>query len=350
MRITTFLLQKAKSVEDIVGSYESLEDWERKIRDKWEENFTVEEGKEFSLAAVDGSCNKKVFSGYCIYAVGAVAVKFSDFEKEGELFIADVDILKPEEFSDARIRILMGILENKVALKVLNEVDYLLLDGSLLASFVKPAVFDRRLENEERKRVEGIFEELKEAFSLDGVNAKDFYGELEGIFDGIAFAAASGYLEYLEYLYSLQLLLSQGRGKLIFVSKRSNSRNYEFDRTLPDVAVLNQFRHLEGYTRPLVSSIPKEVKFRFPDMFEEFFRNFEFSVFLYKERNCPAFKIETLTSLTETLTVIRKYRIEGYPIPLKIAHDSVKIKKDDMEKVIYALKHRGISGREALGE
>ncbi|SMP02055.1 NurA 5'-3' nuclease [Desulfurobacterium pacificum] len=349
MRITTFLLQKAKSLTGISESSERLGDWESRVLGVWNSDFEVEEG-DFSLAAVDGSGNKRAFSGYCVYAVGAVAVEFFGDEKRKEVFIADVDVLKPEEFSDARMRILMGILENKVALSVIDEVDYLLLDGSLLASFIKPAVFVGELNDEERKKVEGIFKEVRGRFSLTGIDAKSYYRELEKIFEGISFAAASGYLEYLEYLYSLELLLERGKGKLISVSKRSNSRNYGFDRFFPDAAVLNHLPYLEGYSTPLKVSISKEVKFQFPEMFEEVFRDFEFSVFFYKERNCPAFKVETLVPLSEALKVIRRHRTGGYPFPLKMAHDNVKIGKKDMEKVIYALKHRGVSGREALGE
>jgi len=348
MGMISFLLQKAKSLGGFDESVSSLKDWREKVLKVWNEGFYVESG-DFSMAAVDGSRNKKVFSGYSVYAVGSVAVVFDGSEKQSR-FLVDVDVLKPEEFSDARVRMLMGILESKVALNVVDEVDYLLLDGSLLGAFVRPAVFVGELSADDRRVVDGIFDDLRDVYSLSDIDAKKFYRELERHFQGISYAAACGYLEYLEYLFSLQRLLEKGKGKLIAISKRSNSRNYEFDRIFPDAAVLNHFSQLEGFTFPLRVSISKEVKFKFPSVFEEIFRDFEFTVFFYKERNCPAFKVEALTSADEALAVIFKYKSGGYPFPLKMAHDEVKIGKEEMEKVIYALKHRGVSGREALGE
>lgn len=348
MRVLTFLLQKAKEIgkPNLIENQEDL--WKERVLKVWNE-LPECENCEFSLAAVDGSCNRKVFSGYSVYAVGAVAVLFNG-RKGREEFLAEVGVLKPEEFSEQRINVLMGLLELKTALKVLDDVDFVLMDGSLLSMFVKPAVFVAKLEEEEKKVVEKNFERLKDEFSLNGIDSRKFYEELGEIFEGTMFAAACGYLEYLEYLYSLTLLVSKGKGKLISVAKRSNSRNYGFDRFYPDSAVLNKFFSWEGYTEPLTLSVSKEVKFKYPELFEERLRKVDFVSFFYKEKFSPALKVETLTSFEKALSVIRKFRVNGYPLPLKVAHDSVKITKGDIESVIDVLKQKGLTGREPLGE
>jgi NurA-like 5'-3' nuclease len=52
----------------------------------------------------------------------------------------------------------------------------------------------------------------------------------------------------------------------------------------------------------------------------------------------------------EALKVLVYYQVRGYPFPLREVHRRVKITRSDMEEVIRILKHRGITGREGLGE
>jgi NurA-like 5'-3' nuclease len=355
MAIKRYLIETALRKRDrlrlIEGNYAALEE---KVWKVW----TTELPEEFrpdSTVAVDGSRNRKSFAGYVLYAVGAGSVLYRGGQRvKGENFLVDVDILKPEEYSDARIRILMGILEFKAALLSCDDVSYVLFDGSIVGAMVRPSVFNQEVPRELKEKVEDLFSEsLVHSFSLSKefpIDSAKFYGELKKFASGREFALAAGYLEYLEYLYSLSLLLKRSVGKIISVSKHSDSRNYSFDPLLPDVAVLNSLNLPPGYTKPVKVSVTKEKKFKFPLKFEEELRDFEFNSFFFRLPKGNVFKVETALEPERALAVLKYYSVKGYPYPLREVHDLVKIRNSDLELTVNLVKHRGVTGRESLGE
>jgi len=50
------------------------------------------------------------------------------------------------------------------------------------------------------------------------------------------------------------------------------------------------------------------------------------------------------------LAVLKYYSVKGYPYPLREVHDLVKIRNYDLELTVNLVKHRGVTGRESLGE
>ncbi|MEO2069031.1 MAG: DNA double-strand break repair nuclease NurA [Desulfurobacteriaceae bacterium] len=302
--------------------------------------------------AVDGSMNKKEFAGQLVYAIGAGSVLFEngkEANKEG--YEVDIDILKPEEYSDARLRMLMGILEVKEALKVVDKSSIIFIDGSIVGSVIRPTVFSYEINEEIEKRVEDLFNELIEDFSLGEITSKKFYKRIEEFAKGKEFPVAAGYLEYLEYLYSLYLLLEKGSEKIVAISKRSDSRNYQLDSILPDITVLNYADLPVGYSEPKEIKIHKEKKFKFPIEFEEKLRKYSFNSFFVRlPKGNGVYKVETMISVNVLFPILKYFAIRGYPYPLKVVHHRVKITKKDMDDIIYTLKVRGITGREALGE
>ncbi len=310
--------------------------------------------------AVDGSRNRKEFSGYVVYAVGAASATFKGSDPEDLEIEADVDLLKPYEYSDSRLRILMGILEFKRALSLLPEVSLLMLDGSMLGALVRPPSFYHEVEKGIREVVEELFEELKERYSPGKINSKEFYSRFPKRISGRDYAVAAGYLEYLEYLYTIHLLLKRAKdeGKLLVaVSKRSDSRLHSLDRLLPDIAVLNLLNLPPGFTEPEFGrKVDTERKFKYPGEFDDLLRSFEFTV-SYLKLGEWVHKLELLEtsenrlkSFERALSHLNFYSVSGYPYPLAEVHRSVKITSSDVEEVIRILKLRGITGREALGE
>ncbi|TCK06678.1 DNA double-strand break repair nuclease NurA [Phorcysia thermohydrogeniphila] len=356
MAIKRYLIETALRKKDrlklIEGNYATLEE---RVWEVWISELP-EEFRPDSTVAVDGSRNRKSFAGYVLYAVGAGSVLYRDGQrvKGGERFLVDIDLLKPEEYSDARIRILMGILEFKTALLNCDSVSYILLDGSIVGAMVRPSVFNQEVPPELKAKVEELFKDfLVPNFSLSSefpIDSARYYGELKKFASGREFAVVAGYLEYLEYLYSLYLLLKKGVDKIISVSKHSDSRNYSFDPLLPDVAVLNSLDLPPGYTKPIRVSVTKEKKFKFPEKFEEKLRGFEFYSFFFRLPKGSVLKVETALKPQDALSILRYYAVRGYPYPLRDVHELVKIKSSDVEFTVELLKHRGVTGRESLGE
>jgi len=319
------------------------------------------EEPEGTLSAVDGSRNYKAFVGFLVYAVAATALFYRNGRLSDDYFhLPFVGVLKPEEFSDARLRILMGILELRAALSAGRKSDYLLIDGSFLGTVLRPTVFLHDPDPRLREEVERLF--LEERPSLPPQDGEIISAELyKKVFSLTTqpqeAAAAAGYLEYLEYLSAAAELYGSCRQKLVAVAKRSNSRDYSLHPLLPDAAVLNHLPLPPGYSLPkLKRGIEGADKFKFPDLFNKKggpLRNLELNTFFLKlSPSGQVLKVETGLEPEEAVRVLRAYSYEdrGYPIPLEHAHHSVKINKDVMERIVQELQIDAFTGREGLGE
>ncbi|WP_163327558.1 DNA double-strand break repair nuclease NurA [Desulfurobacterium thermolithotrophum] len=352
MGIKKFLIKTAYQKRECLKiSRQEIKRFQEAVKEIWI-HFNPEPEIPDCISAVDGSRNRKEFAGYILYAVGAGSVFFRKGKLSNEEnYLVDVDILKPEEYSDARLRILMGILEIKEALKTAEKVSYVFIDGSIIGSIIRPTVFSYEIEVEIKKEVEKLFKELVKNFSLSKIDSKNFYSKIENFATGKAFPVAAGYLEYLEYLYSLYLLLENFSKKIVAISKRSDSRNYDLDTILPDITVLNYLNLSVGFSKPVSLEIQKEKKFSFPKPFEKELRKFSFkSYFVKLPKGAGVYKIETQVEPETLFPILKYFSIRGYPYPLKAIHEKVKITNKDMEDIISILKIKGITGREGLGE
>jgi len=348
MRIRSFLIEVALQKKGKIElSQLPQHEIEERVRRIWREGLPEGSSPEV-VEAVDGSRNKKTYAGYVIYAVGACSLKFEGGSLKEESFTVEIDLLKPEEYSEARLRTLMGIVEAKRALEGVRECPAVMIDGSIVGDVLRPTVFNYEIDEKAREWALELFKEVESGFSTDRVNSKELYREVEKRFPGREFPVVAGFLEYLEYLYSLYRLIEEGEGKIISVSKRSNSNYYGLDAVLPDITALYLAGPPDGYSEPYRVKVA-EKKFGLPGKFEELLLKKEFWSFYFK---CGGgiYKCETNMEPIEALKIITYYQVRGYPFPLKEVHRRVKITKRDMEEVIRILRHRGVTGREALGE
>ena len=355
MSLKAEIIKRAYEVKDTVKAAidEAFMNRE-KVKSVWN-NYKPKPKKDLTVGAVDGSKNYREFLGYIVYAIGSTSSLFINgkLDSKWESFTVDVDIMKPHEFSEARLRILMGLIEGKEVLKILreNHVDCILLDGSITGNIIRPAVFNFELKSDEKRELWEIFNDLKGNFSLASIGAKEFYGEIAKTFNPKKFAAACGYLEYLEYLYTLAKLISEYGNKVVSISKTSISKLYGFNSLLPDIAVFNSQELNVGFSNPVSVKMDKEMKGGFPQIFEDVFRSFEIKTCFAKfSPNENVYKVETNIDIKHVMDVLAPYIVSGYPYPLRKVHEDVKIDKSDMENVISILGIRERTGREGLGE
>jgi len=352
--LITHLIEKAlKRREGLALPSGNSEQYLDKVLEVWIEKEPSPEPAGLSVSAVDGSRNRKEYVGYTVYAIAAASVLSKPHTDKLEThYLVDVDVLKPEEYSESRLRILMGILEAKEAVSSLKDCEVLLIDGSLIGNLIRPAVFNYEISEEGKSYAESIYREMVSSFSTNTINSKEFYSELQKRFTGREYAVVAGYLEYLEYLHSYKILLETGKEKIIAVSKRSESRIYGFDQIVSDIAVLNAVSlHLpEGFSRPNSTKLTREIKFSYPEEFEEFFRELELETFFFKLPGGGVYKCETVKPPEEVWNILSGFSINGYPYLLTEAHKRVKIGREEMERVLKTLKATGVTGREGLGE
>ncbi len=348
MRISSFLVERAiKTALDVELEKRafSLE----KAKELWRELPSVV-SEPYTVAGIDGSFNYREFVGYVVYAVGSVGVLYEKGKESEERFLAEIDALKPSEFHESRLRILMGTFEFKMAMKLASKVDFLLVDGSIIGDIVRPVVFNYELDEKVKEWVESLFlKELIPSFVLDAFNSRKFFLDIAKKFSGREFAAACGYLEYLEYLLSIDKLLKFASEKVVSVAKRSDSRIYGLDTIFPDIYVFTSPEIPPGYSIQVSVPVSKEKKHRLPLFFEDSLRDYCFNVFYFKSSGGSALKVESVRDQEDVLKVLKFYSVvKGYPLPLREAHRRVKITGDDMKRVLSIVSHRGISGREAL--
>lgn len=350
MGIKSLLIEIALKRKDEIGLKVGIKkEIKEKIKELWREELPQPSTPK-RVKAVDGSRNRKDYAGYVIYAVGACSLLFKEGVFFKENYSAYIDLLKPEEYSDSRLRNLMGIVEIKEALREIEETDALLIDGSIIGNAIRPVVFENRVNEKAKEWTLRLFKEVKEELLKEVIGSSLFYREVEKHFPGDDYPLVAGYLEYLEYLFTIYKLLERGKGKIIAVSKHSNSRKYGLDAILPDITVLNEANLPPGYTK--YKEVPLgEKKFSFPGELEELLAGKKFKVFYFKlSKSKGVYKCETDMEVEKALGILRFYEVMGYPYPLMEAHKRVKITNREMEQVIELLSFKGTTGREALNE
>ena len=126
------LYEKAITKQGLVFDIDSSVDVKSKINNMWFNREIKESSDDFSIAAGDGSFNKKKFLTANFCAVGAESVIYDGDIKK----IEDCDIFEIPHvsFLDELLSNYMAVYELKCALRSIEEydVDYYLFDGSIL--------------------------------------------------------------------------------------------------------------------------------------------------------------------------------------------------------------------------
>lgn len=289
-----------------------------------------------SAAGVDGSCNSKRYKALLLYAVNAVAVSYDG--SLGERGCADVDFLTPYKYISERLDLYRSTLELKVALETVDEVELLLLDGSLHSSLTAPKQWWRFMDREE---VDEVLELLPELEDNEGAEL-------------LAKRLASGMnaeqvllLEYLEYLVAIQKLIERGIEKLVAIAKTSTDSS--FNRGIPDMAVLEEVTSGAGYSTPR----DRMIKMHYP-IYDHFFRSLVFTSFYARlEKGKGMLMIELPREvgeeeIRELLPRLRHLSVDGYPYLLRKAHRRVVISSREVERLAAALGIGEKTGREVL--
>lgn len=324
-------LQIKKKIADLKGR-KSLQEY----REQWR-TFSSEPYR-CIVGAEDGSANYRKYKSLVFYAVNALALVF-DNEVE-EFKYSDVDILFPYRNVDSRVSLYRSILEVKAGIKALDRADIFLIDGSIFSDLVTTKVS----ENLDQKEKEELIEMLPELEEGDDVLvskkiSKKIRGERK--LDKIIF------LEYLEYLSSLQKLLEHGYSKLVGISKTSTEADLR--EGMPDMAVYEEVTSEAGFSEPRTKVLPKH----FP-VYEEFFRNFVFTrCYARLEDRKGVLMVEFPREVNEEeiekcLSSLRSTCVKGYPYPLRKAHREVVISDRDIQRFAGALGITEKTGREVL--
>lgn len=169
------------------------------------------------------------------------------------------------------------------------------------------------------------------------------------------------YIESLEQLTCIKVLLENFKEKLVCVSKTSGT-NSLYKNNIPDAAVIEYTINESGYTNPdtsehnsLLRKINGEIKKINYPLYNDELKSYNYTLFftkLTKEGN--VLKIELpqpnldRKKIEGILEDLYSASINGYPYILKKAHDEVVIKEKNMKHIIEYMDIFEKTGRDML--
>lgn len=340
--------------------------------------------------AVDGSRMVKRLSGAIVYAVSSVAIG------DDLLQWHEIGLVSPYKHVDERIRLHMEMLENRIGAlaREIKDADLILMDGTLSGSIARPPSYleSTRIRELYRKNVIGTIEVVrgfldflekewkkwKKDLEKHGIiNYSTILARREDIFEEIKSQIIDEeflkeiennpnfredfiiFLEYVEYLHSLDKLLS---GKVAFIAKtfytddivkRVTKDKKEIKYALmPDVPIIDAISKKRGYVpfKYLESkkwSLPEVIKRAAGDKY------LKRVLHLFPKDGNPVqsidpayvrfinngviYLLETLKLDKDILSAILSVSEDEYVIPLEYAHHTVVIKKQEFDIYVDTL-------------
>jgi NurA-like 5'-3' nuclease len=350
------LYEKAIAKRGFIQNIESDADIESQLEHKWFNRFIDESKDDFSIAAGDGSFNKKKFLTTNFCAVGAESIIYDGEIKK----IDDSDIfdISHVSFLDELLSNYMAIYELKCALRAIREynVDYYMFDGSILGdlqnafprgaklpSKIKENLdestlkeFERRLAN---RKYGLVFPEIRDSLKMVEL-PKDELNKIEEY---------NLHLASVEKIILLKELL-QYRKKIISISKTS-SDNDLFHWNIPDIAFLDKFTKKQGMSLIKHKSVYDKAAFPY---YNDFFKGITFTIFYVRfQNNRNVLKVElpykaTNDEVFELIKKINALSVQGYPYLLNKAHNDVVITGRNMKELMKIAKIYETTNREVM--
>ncbi|MCC7553181.1 MAG: DNA double-strand break repair nuclease NurA [Methanobacteriaceae archaeon] len=342
-------VRKKGLVNDIVDEFSENDS---KIFDRWNEEFIPQSSDEFSIAAGDGSFNKKKFLSFYFYAIACESLIFD--KKLEKIENVEIETISHHRFSEDLLRSYMGLFEAKSALKVLEEydVDYYLYDGSLFGDLIRPYPSGAELSAKLKQDViDNCIDDLEEEIQNFNVNlySEDLINKYFKIYSNKF--ELKVFLSNLEKLMVIKALLKYKKN-IIAISKSSISNEF-FESNIPDIAVFDKYTNKEGFSNLIYKDLSSEIKHVFP-IEDDFFKSLKFTIFylrLEDKKNILKVEIPYEVDIDDVIDIIgklKKFSTDGYPYLLKKAHKDVVISDRNIEELSNIVNFYEKSGREML--
>ncbi|HDH41861.1 MAG TPA: DNA double-strand break repair nuclease NurA [Candidatus Altiarchaeales archaeon] len=341
-----------KNKEEILRGMEEVKISSEEVNGYWN-NDSIDEDSNAIIGAEDGSMNKKEFKGSVLYAVDAEALTF-DGRTLSSTPTGEVGVFPRQSFIENRLRLYMSLYEFKVSLKSIKEFnpDLFLLDGSLISELVRSIIPVSYIPSRERMKIEEKYlPKIKSIYSTEEICVKQFRNEIKTeIKTGSEDIRIDPniYLEYIEYLLSIQQLLEHNP---VGISKTSTGAEY-FGSEIPSIIIFEKLTRSEGYSSPKRVSIDRALR-RLP-ISHRFFDGLEFTIFYARlEDNAPVLRFEIpgrvkKREIERILSKLKAISTVGYPYLLRKAHNDVIIKNKDIIQISRMLGIIEKTGREIL--
>jgi hypothetical protein len=351
------LYEKAIAKRGLIFDIESTSDIESQLEHKWFNRNIGESKSEFSIAAGDGSFNKKKFLTKNFCAVGAESIIYDGEIKK----IDDSDIfdIPHVSFLDELLSNYMSIYELKCALRALRDydVDYYMFDGSILGDLQNAFPRGSKLPS----KIKDNLDDSLSAEFLSRLKVRP-YGllfpsirddlklvELPKSEDSNILNETNLHLASIEKIILLRELLRY-RKRIISISKTS-SDNELFRWNIPDIAFLDKFTKKRGMTVIRHRHVYEKAAFPF---YNDFFKSLTFTVFyvrLQDHKSILKVELPYKAEKEEVFEIMRKINVlsvQGYPYLLNKAHNDVVITDRNMKELMKIAKIYETTNREVM--
>jgi len=351
------LYEKAIAKRGFIQDIGSETDVESQLEYKWFNRDIGESSDDFSIAAGDGSFNKKKFLTTNFCAVGAESIIYDgEIKKIDDSDIFDISHIS---FLDELLGSYMAIYELKCALRAIKDydVDYYMFDGSILGdlqnAFPRGAKLpdklrenmDDSLLNEFERRLNQrhfglVFPDIRDSLKLVEMPKRENSNMIEEY---------NLHLAAVEKIILLKELLTYN-GKMISISKTS-SDNELFKWNIPDIAFLDKFTKKQGISKIEYRRVFEKAPFPF---YNDFFKQLKFTVFyvrLQDNKNVLKVELPYKASKKEVFEIVKKINVlsvQGYPYLLNKAHNDVVITDRNMKELMKIAKIYETTNREVM--
>ena len=351
------LYEKAIAKRGFIFDIEPTADIESQLEHKWFDRSIGESKAKFSIAAGDGSFNKKKFLTTNFCAVGAESIMYDGQIKK----IDDSDIfdIPHVSFLDELLSNYMAIYELKCALRTLRDydIDYYMFDGSLLGDLQNAFPRGAKLPSKIKENLDDLL--LNEFLSrltvrqygllFPGIRDDLKLFELPKTEDTNILNETNLHLASIEKIILLREILKY-RKRIISISKTS-SDNDLFHWNIPDIAFLDKFTKKQGMTIIRYKNVHKKAAFPF---YNDFFKELTFTIFYVRlQDNKNVLKVElpyraTKEDVFEIIRKINVLSVQGYPYLLNKAHNDVVITDRNMKELMKIAKIYETTNREVM--
>ncbi len=343
------LYYKALNYKNFV-SFKPDKDTSSFLEGRWFDMPFAKSREDFSIAAGDGSFNKKKFLEFNFCPVGAESLIFDGELKQFEQSeIFNIDHIN---FLDELLANYMSIFELKCCLKsiVQYNVDYYLFDGSIFGDLQNPYPMGAKLPDDIKNDFNrGILNHLIE--NINDLSSLDLsFPDIKKVFAHVNDNNDEDYnlhLSAIEKLLVLKEILKYNK-RIISISKTSSSNDI-FNSNVPDIALFDKYTNKSGISKICY----KTVKRNFP-VANDFFNKLVFTIFYLRlNNNKSVLKVElpyyaTEEEVIKIVEAINRDLAGGYPYLLKKAHNDVVITNKDVEELLKIGKVYETTNREQL--
>jgi len=303
----------------------------------------------FTVAGADGSYNHREYVDRILFVSMGLGMFFDNrgnVVEDFEPFIQAPEIsFVSTGYREDYFSLVMTTLELKSLLRVAKKYspDLILIDGSLRNLITRHAPSSMWFGKSLEVGPEDFVEAIKGIDPISkGLIARDIAGE-----DYVAFSMAL----YIEYLSLIKHLFSLEDTVVVGISKTTTSYAVKVisELNVPDIVLFSYMTRGKGYSKGeyYILEEDEEYKWSLPPSFE-LLRNIPiYHMYARLEENHRVYRIEVITSREKldvegVISMLQNLSAQGYPLPLKLAHDEVRITGEDMDIIEQLLIERGI--------